>query len=193
MKKVASFFSWFMFVGNTIFDIFWFTLWFPNYRTVGGHSVIEYGMAPAWGWGLLITLCIIRIFILIWREYAAVSGKQISAGIITFLFVTFIGGILTMCIPNENKRTKTSVWTDAEKKDFKISLLEEAYDKGMITKEEYERAINNIKGNNKSSNSSLMVSEKEKIDLLERYKKLLDSGAITQSEFDAKKERIMKL
>lgn len=36
------------------------------------------------------------------------------------------------------------------------------------------------------------VSEDEKIRLLTKYKELLDSGTITQSDYDAKKKKLME-
>ena len=39
--------------------------------------------------------------------------------------------------------------------------------------------------------SSSKMSEDEKIELLTKYKKLLDDGVITQEEFDNKKKEIL--
>lgn len=53
----------------------------------------------------------------------------------------------------------------------------------------FEQAMNNAKKNNSQST----VSNSSSADEIKKYKDLLDSGAITQEEFDAKKKQLLGL
>ena len=82
MKGAASFFSWF---GGLITAIL---LW------VNFAPLFSYG---AYYWIPLI-YTIVEILILIWREVAVSHGNKVGCGVFTLIFASLIGGILTLCI-----------------------------------------------------------------------------------------------
>ena len=61
-----------------------------------------------------------------------------------------------------------------------------SFNKGYVPSSEY-KALKESKENNKRGD----ISEEERIDLISKYKSLLDSGAITQEEYDVKKKEIL--
>ena len=64
------------------------------------YTKIEY-VTPGWLWAIFIALIVLDIIGLIWREVSLRNGKKIGCGIFTIIFVSKVGGILTLCIPDE--------------------------------------------------------------------------------------------
>ena len=103
MKIAASIFSWlggllttivgFVYVAGGFNSMFYYC---DGYSCSTGTLHQE---SPAWLWVLLIAFAIFRLIILIWRQRATNHGKKVGCGVCTLLFVSTIGGILTLCIP----------------------------------------------------------------------------------------------
>lgn len=86
MRTCASIFSWIGGVATSLIEFF---------------SLI--GLAresPGIGWVIFI-LIVFNLIILIWRQCAVSGGKKVASGVFTLLFVSLIGGILTLCIPED--------------------------------------------------------------------------------------------
>ena len=49
---------------------------------------------------LLLNINVVGLAILIWRQLSIYSGKKTAVGILTLLFVSVAGGILTLLIPD---------------------------------------------------------------------------------------------
>ncbi len=101
MTKAAKIFSW---LGAIVLTIVGYSVFLQGYvRTFNppGHAsytqVVPY---PVWVW-LLWALYIVFMYLLVlWRDKCIIHGKKIACGILITLFVSPIGGILTLCIPS---------------------------------------------------------------------------------------------
>ena len=99
------------------------------------------------------------------------------------------------------------LFTDAER-DYEISCHKTLLIKGIISQEEFKKRVDEV--NSKSENPYVYVpekkpidelptenkgdikaSEKETIEILERYASLLTQGLITKEEFEAKKKELL--
>ena len=212
MKIAASIFSW---IGGTITTIFAFVYLSQGYTaTRCYYSYYGYSNCypeqvpyPAWLWVLCIVFAILRLILLIWRQYSVSQGKKVACGVLTLIFASVIGGILTLCIPEYQlygyapvKRSTPYQSSNLPKpaatpleRASKISVYEEQLNKGIITRTEYDRKVAALDGKTVPvSTAPKKPSEDEKIELLQKYKKLLDDGVITQEEFDKKKEDLLK-
>lgn len=97
-------------------------------------------------------------------DNAKTKDDLVALAICNMLFCSFLGGLFMLLIPESDfKQNKTHVSTSPK-------MLEQYFDK-------------------KQENSS---QDPDSIDLLERYKSLLDKGIITQEEYEQKKSEIMK-
>lgn len=107
MKTAASIFSWLGGIATIIFE----------FITVGrGIDVVTTGYtynhqpyqsvqhvnSPIWLWILIVIIAILQVIILIWRQSSVSNGKKVGAGVCTLLFCSLIGGILTLCIPEDD-------------------------------------------------------------------------------------------
>ncbi len=111
MKIAASIFSW---VGGALTTILAFILaikGIPSYEqfcsysgpnVYSCHYEIVFNASPVWLWVYVIIATLGRIAILIWRQYATSNGKKVACGVCTLIFASLIGGILTLCIPEED-------------------------------------------------------------------------------------------
>jgi hypothetical protein len=107
MKTAASIFSWLGGIATTIYAIVTVAKGIDVpviYQTCGYYGCtstigVQHLGSPGWLWFLLIFSIIVRLIILIWRQYATSNGKKVGCGICTLLFASTIGGILTLCIP----------------------------------------------------------------------------------------------
>ena len=171
MKTAASVFSWLIGIVRMIFDIFYLPLalasatlikqLLPNsdILTVGTDSLSSFF------WIVTFISFISKIVILIWRQVSVASGHKVGSGIFTLLFVTLIGGILTLCIP-ENE------------------LNNNQYSPYNVT--------NNINIPADNKQISIKNTEDDIIKLLTSYKKMFDDGVITQEEFEKKKAELLE-
>lgn len=109
MRTAASIFSW---LGGIITTIIAFVnvgqgvktavtyLYFNGYD-YSYQMVIVRQPSPGWLWFLVILFTIVRLIILIWRQNAVANGKKVGCGVCTLLLASVIGGILTLCIPED--------------------------------------------------------------------------------------------
>ena len=106
MKTAASFFSWFGGIVTTIFGFITLSqgqdITVYNYNPYTGYSTsVQKVPYDSWVWVLWVVFLIVRLLILIWRQYAVSNGSKVACGIFTLLFASLIGGILTLCIPED--------------------------------------------------------------------------------------------
>ena len=201
MKRVASVLSW---IGGIITAVY---LWIV-FGYIASFTDFAFLIIPA-----LYT--ILDLVILIWREKAVENGNKVGCGVCTLIFCSLVGGILTLCIPDSqlyghyrrpsNSSSYTSHYhsTPTPSSTPKLSPLDRAakiteYEQelraGKITREEYNRKVALLDGKIDTQPSKpiqKVLSENEKIDLISKYKKLLDEGAITEEEFAQKKKELL--
>lgn len=70
------------------------------------------------------------------------------------------------------------------------------FDESVVTNEKMKEIANYIReriSEAKSKNNSTVIAQVSSADELKKYKELLDSGVITQEEFDAKKKQLLGL
>lgn len=145
METAASVFSW---VGGILRTIaLW--IWF---------FVVDINISA---WLVLIPLfyTVLSAIILIRRQSEVAEGRKIPFGINTLIWCSIVGGILTLCIPEDDLN------------GYEGYLASKMYDEAGEKNE---------------------LSEDEKIELITKYKKLLDEGTITQEDFEAKKKDLLQ-
>ena len=106
MRTAASIFSWLGGIATTIFGFVYLskgqTVTYTTYNYYYGYSqstqTVPY---DTWVWVLWVVFIFVRLIILIWRQCAVASGKKVGCGVCTLLFASLIGGILTLCIPED--------------------------------------------------------------------------------------------
>ena len=186
MKIAASIFSWFGGVVETIYSYF-------IMREIQGIYGIS--LSRSWLWGIFLVGIVLRLSILIWREKSVGKGNKIACGVLTLIFVSFIGGILTLRIPQdqlyENKYVPKKIYSNSSSAigltqkeiEDKVNIYKSMLQKGTITLTEYEEKMKRL--------GVKTVGEEHKVDLLKKYKNLLDDGVIDQDEFDKKKQEIL--
>ncbi len=149
MKIAASVFSWLSGIFNIIFAVI-------------NMNVLFNFLSPALSIIVVIIFTLLTFAILIWRESSAAYGDKIACGIFTLLFVSLIGGILTLCIPIDDSGS-TSVYStnnnspyvssydlmrmlaeEAEGREKRINANRNLYKKHIITYEELERRVHAI-------------------------------------------------
>lgn len=110
MRSAATVFSWLGWVLNAIIDAIIISAGYEQkvitrYSTYYGysyHTTTQRVPFPVWVWGVWVLIVVLRVFILAWRQAALSNGKKVASGICTLIFVSFIGGILTLCIPESD-------------------------------------------------------------------------------------------
>ena len=68
----------------------------------GCNLVLVRQPSPSWLWIFFVIGIILRVIILVWRHHSIKNGKKVACGVCTLLFVSLVGGILTLCIPEED-------------------------------------------------------------------------------------------
>ena len=86
MKTVASVFSWLGGIATAI--IIW----------VSFAPALQYKSSLI---AVPIVYMIFDLIILIWRQVSTSNGKKVGCGVCTLLFCSVVGGILTLCIPED--------------------------------------------------------------------------------------------
>ena len=135
------------------------------FNTIG--IIVELFFAICWSFAYppLAPLFITLVIIFLAFVIGGYASKRrhIALGICLLLFVNLLGGIFYLC------------WND-EDKPVKVVVSNPTYSSTNHSRTLYSHTN----------------SESEKIELLNKYKKLLDTGIITQEEFDKKKEDLLK-
>ena len=105
MRTAASIFSW---LGGIINAIILITAGargaeVPHYVYRGNsyYTEIQHVATPGWLWAIFVIIIIADLGILIWREISVSDGEKTASGIVTLIFVSLVGGILTLCLPPE--------------------------------------------------------------------------------------------
>lgn len=207
MKIAACIFSW---LGGVLTTIVWLiallepatlTVYFLDYYYSEPLSV-----GPG-TWAVFWVFLVGRIAILVWREIATRHGRKVGCGVCTIIFCSVVGGILTLCIPIDQlyvfpKSTPSSSTTSSSNvllKQERIELNRSLLMNGVITQEEFDRRVAEINTKFDSETPEPQpatletpLTEQQKIDLIQQYKKMYDEGIITLEEFEAKKKELLK-
>ena len=61
-----------------------------------GHTVYY---TPTWLWVIIIIFIVLDFVVLILREISLRNGKKVLVGVLTIVFCSAPGGVLTLCIP----------------------------------------------------------------------------------------------
>ena len=103
MKVAASIISWIGGVITTIVGFFTiqagYDVTFTRHNMYGSYSTTEHHDFPDWIWIIWGVMIAIRIGVLIYRERQVYLGFKTACGILTLIFVSVLGGIFTLCIP----------------------------------------------------------------------------------------------
>ena len=185
MRTAASVFSWLGGIATTIFGFVYLskgqTVTYTTYNYYYGYSqstqTVPY---PAWLWVLWVIFVIVRLIILIWRQVAVENGNKVGCGVCTLLFASVIGGILTLCIPEDQLG------------GYKPSSYHSSSSYHPSSSSSYGSSYRPTTSTSSSTSTTKKVlTEDEKIELINKYKKLLDDGVITQEEFESKKSDLL--
>ena len=94
-----------------------------------------------------------------------------------------------------NKSNLNQKLTEKEAEE-KIEINRMLLQKGVITRAEFDKRINQIRSNcstiKQEAKIEKMLSEDEKIELILKYKKMVEEGVITQDEFEIKKKKLLE-
>lgn len=204
MKLAATIMSWIGGIITTVIAFVTLSLGLTVVYTNGYNTYTSKADYPNWVWVVAIIAAILRLVILIWRQYSVSEGNKVACGICTLIFCSVIGGILTLCIPESelygySHSTRSSSYkpTPTKLTPLDRALLYKEYERqlrdGEISRQEYDRktAILEAKAEKPASQSQKKPSEDEKIELLTKYKKLCDDGVITEEEFEKKKKDLL--
>lgn len=109
MRTAASVFSWLGGIVNAVILISTGGrgLAVPRQACINnGYSalctiVTDYVPTPGWLWAIIVVILVGDLAILIWRQYSVSKGNKTASGVLTLIFVSLIGGILTLCLPPE--------------------------------------------------------------------------------------------
>lgn len=248
MKGAASFFSWLGGIGYTILGFVLLsrgqTVAYTTYYSSGyyGYTYPQTSYHnvpyPTWVWVLWVIFVIFRLIILIWRQSAVESGNKVGCGVCTLLFVSLIGGILTLALPvtssysshssssyssSSSSSSSYSGYTPYssspthsddrkiswDQRNKEVEVHKQIYLKGAISKEEYERRVRELdarvynkpaeevieeeKPKERPAADDFSLDDDEIADLIGKYKKLLDDGAITVDEYNEKKKQLLNM
>ncbi|MDY6367180.1 MAG: SHOCT domain-containing protein [Clostridia bacterium] len=253
MKTAASVFTWLGFGIGVVVIIAVLAVGEPvMYYDYDYYGEIYYytGHIPysAGIWCAMIGVLGIGLGIAIYRQKSVEEGHKVACGIITLIFVSIIGGILTLCIPEnelngysvnnipaqnntvntmiksvniyQNKPYKPLQASLSERdKTNKLNLYGSMLQKGTISQSEYEEKVALLgitDASEKAQNIEKVIqpdlkptvtesdvvpvpekieeekfTEEQKVNLLIKYKSLLDDGVISKEEFDLKKQKLL--
>ena len=106
MKKYASVFSWLGGGFHAAYSIVSSIVGKPalaescnKYNECKVKLILE--PYPSYVLYIMIAITVINLCFLIWREQQVNRGKKIAYGVVTLLFCSLVGGILTLCIPQD--------------------------------------------------------------------------------------------
>ena len=57
-------------------------------------------ITPTWAWVIIVILIVLAFASAIYREIALRNGKKVLGGVLTLIFASRVGGVLTFCIPD---------------------------------------------------------------------------------------------
>ena len=138
IRKWACFWSWFVGIGEIIVSWIYSVAYYHFYNKLAFLLIIS----------AVFTLEV--VIILIYRELSVAIEKKTAAGVLTLLFVSIPGGILTLCIPtDEYTPTYTETYASkvpmtAAEKDSTIAIERNLLERGIISKAVYDERVRNI-------------------------------------------------
>ena len=166
MKTVASALTWIGLGIRFIIGIIILAKGFTILEIISMQATTVSIPYPWWVWILFFLFLGIQVVIAYYRDIEAEKGDKIGCGICTLLFVSLLGGIFTLLIPLEEEVPNKVITRPSEvnktyskpvevKPDTsklsqeealrQMSIHENIYKKGFISKEEYEKRIEDIK------------------------------------------------
>ena len=174
MKIAASIVSW---VGGIITIIMTWNQCAP--LIAGGYAWIP------------ILLTVVMIGILIGREIAVPKGHKIALGVLTLLFVSLIGGILTLCIPDDSlngavagSRSPSKPLLSDDERNRQIAIADSMLRNRIITQAEHSKRIAAI-------NAQCRLKGDDTVEKIREYRKRRDEGEITQEEFEMMRDELL--
>lgn len=180
MRTAASIFSWLGGIATTIFGFVFLsrgqTVTQTQCNYYGCHTYSENVPYPGWLWALWVIFLILRLIILIWRQIAVGNGNKVGCGVCTLIFASVIGGILTLCIPEDQLGEK-------------LSPLNHSSSAYLSSPSSYKQTPS--VSSKPSPTAKKTMTEDERIELIRQYKQLLDDGVLTQEEFDSRKRDLL--
>lgn len=100
MRKCADIFTW---IGGILTPIYYIVYGCIGVLTTkvknGLYNVTYERYTPTWLWVIFIIMIVLDVVGLIWRQLALKNGHKVGCGVFEILFVSKVGGVLTLCIP----------------------------------------------------------------------------------------------
>ena len=190
MKNIASILCWLIGIALIVFEFYYLSL--GTYTTeykysceihwmCQGYSIKHHVNYPFIVWFAVGLGALVQIAILIWRQNSVESGEGIAASIFTIIFCGVVGGVFSLIVAIYTRRHREPVVK--EKNNYKLikidneiqTLNEDEYkeaiakqkeylEKGFISKDRYDVAIDEIR--HRTDSSVLEKIDKESIDKL---------------------------
>ena len=151
--------------------------------------------------GLIFTV----VSVILCPIIASYKGRSVVGWFFGGLFLGLIGLIIVACLSNLNNidnsvnsysrqsalSSSNNLLLTPQQKSQKAAIFKSLLEKGTISQTEYELKMQSIGMVAKNSDTNSNPSDSEVINLLEKYKKLLDDGVITQEDFNTKKAELL--
>ena len=108
---------------------------------------------------------------------ATKKDELVGMGVCAILFCSTLGGIFMLCITDEELQSN-------------VQYVQPEYVDNQNNQVEY--VVESQEQSNKSTENKEQNPDIDNVELLSRYKNLLDKGIISQEEYEQKKEEILK-
>ena len=95
MKLASTIVSW---VGWLAQAILYF-VFLARGADVVVNGEVKHGQYAGWMWAIAVFMVIIGFGVLIWRQWAINNGKKVVPGVLTTIFASVAGGVMTFFIP----------------------------------------------------------------------------------------------
>lgn len=118
---------------------------------------------------------------------ATKKEELVGMGVCALLFCSTLGGIFMLCVSDED--LQSNVRFEQNENQYDDSQNDQQYDD---QNNQIEYVSQPQEQTNQDFENENQNPEMDSIDLLARYKSLLEKGIITQEEFDQKKDEILK-
>ena len=146
---------------------------------------------PGWVWLLWVLDIIVKVIILFWRYNSVEDGYKIGCGICTLLFVSFLGGILTLCIPEYELTGYYSRYSSNYSRQNNANTTAYAVPESNKNNQSASEILSQKRYLNPDVKKVSITEQEHNLRLIKAYKELLEDGVITQEEFDQKKEELL--
>lgn len=108
---------------------------------------------------------------------ATKKDELVGMGVCAILFCSTLGGIFMLCITDEELQSN-------------VQYVQPEYVDNQNNQVEY--VVESQEQSNKNTENKEQNPDIDNVELLSRYKNLLDKGIISQEEYEQKKEEILK-